>query len=169
MAHAHCMLNTEGYKHARNMQYLMVFHCNNGCTNALHLRYTYCACHIQLHLQHFSVAANYRVLVRLYSPINIYCLTAGVPVVKWQPDSSYCFSIVFPHRLRSYFGCVSSLVVWTQEPRAVHGTAGVREKMIVLELLCSTFSARVGTFAKRNLLILHCTATCWRVHSHHKC
>jgi hypothetical protein len=35
MAHAHCMLDTQGYKtHTQNMKYLLLLHCNNGCTNA---------------------------------------------------------------------------------------------------------------------------------------
>jgi hypothetical protein len=34
MAHAHCMLNTEAYKYIQVVQYLLLFYCNNGCTNA---------------------------------------------------------------------------------------------------------------------------------------
>ena len=29
MAHAHCMLDTEGYRHPQNMEYLLLFHRNN--------------------------------------------------------------------------------------------------------------------------------------------
>jgi hypothetical protein len=32
MAHAHCILDTKDYKHSQNMQYLLLFHCNDGCT-----------------------------------------------------------------------------------------------------------------------------------------
>jgi hypothetical protein len=35
MMHAHFMLDTKGCKHTlQNMQYLLLFHCNTGCTNA---------------------------------------------------------------------------------------------------------------------------------------
>ena len=34
MAHPHCRVNTWGNKHTQNMQYLLLFHCHNGCTNA---------------------------------------------------------------------------------------------------------------------------------------
>ena len=35
-AHAHCILNTYFQTYTRNMQYLLIFHCNKGCTNELH-------------------------------------------------------------------------------------------------------------------------------------
>jgi hypothetical protein len=38
MAHAHCMLGAKGYKythtHTQAVYYLLLFHCNNGSTNA---------------------------------------------------------------------------------------------------------------------------------------
>jgi len=35
MAHAHCMLDDSGYKHTLQiMLYLLLFHCNNCCTNS---------------------------------------------------------------------------------------------------------------------------------------
>jgi len=34
MAHAHCVLDTEGYKYTQVVQYLLLFFCNNGRTNA---------------------------------------------------------------------------------------------------------------------------------------
>ena len=40
MTHAHCMLDTKGYKHThththtQKVQYSLLSHCNNGCTNA---------------------------------------------------------------------------------------------------------------------------------------
>ena len=35
MAYAHCILDTKGYKNIlRTYEYLLPFHCNNGCTNA---------------------------------------------------------------------------------------------------------------------------------------
>ena len=116
MAHMHCMLNTAVYKHTRNTQYLLLLHCNNGFTKALH-------CYVIRTLP--VVFGRISVLVPLYSPINIHYRTAGVSGGRWQPVSPYHFSIVFPPMLRSYFGCVSSLGVWTQEPRVVHGPTGV--------------------------------------------
>jgi hypothetical protein len=34
MAHAHCMLHIQGYKHTQDMEYLLLFPCSNCCTNA---------------------------------------------------------------------------------------------------------------------------------------
>jgi len=34
MAHAHRMLDTQGYKNTQVVQYSLLFHSNNGCTNA---------------------------------------------------------------------------------------------------------------------------------------
>jgi len=38
MAHAHCMLDTRGYKytHTQVVYYSLLFHSNNGCTNVPH-------------------------------------------------------------------------------------------------------------------------------------
>jgi hypothetical protein len=42
MAHAHCMLDTQGYKHTQHM-----YQCNNGRTNAPKmLRYAYIGCRV---------------------------------------------------------------------------------------------------------------------------
>jgi hypothetical protein len=34
MAHAHCVLDTEGYKHIQNMLFLLLLHYSNGYKNA---------------------------------------------------------------------------------------------------------------------------------------
>ena len=34
MAHAHCLLDTEGYKQAHVVKCSLLFHCNIGCTDA---------------------------------------------------------------------------------------------------------------------------------------
>ena len=36
MAHVHCTMDTKGYKHTLKYVIMIVFHCNNGCTNAPH-------------------------------------------------------------------------------------------------------------------------------------
>jgi hypothetical protein len=135
------------------------------------LRYTYLACHVQLYLQHFSVGTNYRVLVRLHSPINIYYHTYGVPGAKRQPVSPDRVSIMFPPRLRSYFGCVSSLGVWTQEPRAVRGPTGVAYgKRWWSWSLCVRHLVHWLGLSQRGICWSSTAVQLsWRVHSHHKC
>ena len=56
MAHKHCMLNTEGYKHPRNTQYLLLSHCNNGCRKAS-LCYVTRTGHVLL-LFHFNIRGH---------------------------------------------------------------------------------------------------------------
>jgi hypothetical protein len=155
------MLDTEGYKHKHTLVVIFALPLQKWLhERASLLRHTYLACLVPLYLQHVSVATNYRMVDRLYSQINIHYCTAGVPGAKWQPVSPYRFRIVFPPRLRPYFGCVSSIGVWTNGPRDVYGPIGIWEKMIVLESLSSIVSALVGTIAMRNVLILHWKATC---------
>lgn len=146
----------------RKIQTLVIrnTYCNNGCTNALHC-YVYVTCLSCSVVSPTRFVCNQLSFARsfIFADKHILFYRRGSGCEK-QPFSPYLVSIIFPSRLRSYFGCVIFLAFWTQGSRAVHGPIGVWEKIIILESLCSTFSALVGTIATKNVLILHCRTTC---------
>ena len=68
MVHAHCMLDET---HTQNMQYLLFFHCNNGCTNMLH-------CYIRCILPLLSISSSFQVDITVMYLLSLVFLAVLV-------------------------------------------------------------------------------------------
>jgi hypothetical protein len=77
MMHGHLTLDTLGYKHAYSMYWLLLFHCNNVCTNAPQCYVIrtvhYLSCYTYLYPSSVILSDNYRVNSSRNNQHNALC------------------------------------------------------------------------------------------------